>query len=84
MYTLFNATVKHTWREYAICVLNNVSLLTTTGELWGEQLANSSWSGMMGMLHGGEAEIGVANLYVSITRTKVLDYSAPYNLMVGL
>lgn len=58
--------------------------LTATGELWGEQLANSSWSGMMGMLDGGEAEMGAANLYVSITRTDVLAYSAPYNLMVYL
>ncbi|XP_045619614.2 ionotropic receptor 21a [Procambarus clarkii] len=37
---------------------------------------------MMGYLDTGVADMGVANLYVSISRVGVLDFSAPYDLEV--
>lgn len=39
---------------------------------------------MMGKLDRGEANIGVANLYVSNSRVDVLDFGAPYDLEVSL
>ncbi|XP_071524374.1 ionotropic receptor 21a-like [Panulirus ornatus] len=49
------------------------------GERWGREEANGSWSGMMGKLARNEVDIGVVDLYVTIVRVGILDYSAPYD-----
>ncbi|XP_042873336.1 ionotropic receptor 21a-like [Penaeus japonicus] len=49
------------------------------GELWGDERSNGSWSGMMGMLQTGQADLGAASIYVSVTRAAVVDFSAPYD-----
>lgn len=56
-------------------------LRTPAGELWGSQKEDGSWTGMMGKLDRGEANIGIANLYVSISRVGVLDFSAAYDMI---
>nr|XP_053626923.1 ionotropic receptor 21a-like [Cherax quadricarinatus] len=49
------------------------------GELWGSQNKDGSWTGMMGLLDTDTADMGVANLYVSISRVGILDFTAPYD-----
>ncbi|XP_042213524.1 probable glutamate receptor [Homarus americanus] len=48
------------------------------GQHWGYEV-NGSWTGMVGMLSKNEVDMGMVNLYVSIVRTSILDYSAPYD-----
>ncbi|XP_050722808.1 glutamate receptor ionotropic, delta-2-like isoform X2 [Eriocheir sinensis] len=50
------------------------------GELWGRQLADGSWDGIMGFLDRDEADIGVANMFLSYWRIQVVEFTAPYDL----
>ncbi|XP_069985349.1 glutamate receptor ionotropic, delta-2-like [Penaeus vannamei] len=49
------------------------------GEYWGREEENGSWSGMMGKLSRNEVDIGVGDLYMTIVRVGILDYTAPYD-----
>ncbi|XP_068202904.1 glutamate receptor U1-like [Palaemon carinicauda] len=49
------------------------------GEMWGDQLANGSWTGMMGLVSRDETDMCFP-LYVSVTRLGILDYTTPYKL----
>ncbi|KAK7084147.1 hypothetical protein SK128_027038 [Halocaridina rubra] len=53
------------------------------GELWGEDTGNGSWNGMVGKLSQNEGDIGVANLFLTLGRLGVIDYSAPYDAEVS-
>ncbi|XP_069943829.1 ionotropic receptor 21a [Cherax quadricarinatus] len=53
------------------------------GEFWGVMNDNGSWSGMMGRLSRSEADIGVANLFLTLDRLGAVDYSAPYDAEVS-
>ncbi|KAG7173506.1 Glutamate receptor ionotropic, delta-1-like 30 [Homarus americanus] len=44
------------------------------GQHWGYEV-NGSWTGMVGMLSKNEVDMGMVNLYVSIVRTSILDYT---------
>ncbi|XP_068201687.1 glutamate receptor ionotropic, kainate 2-like [Palaemon carinicauda] len=48
-------------------------------EYWGREEKNGSWSGMMGKLARNEVDLGVVDLYVTIVRVNILDYTAPYD-----
>ncbi|XP_064101780.1 ionotropic receptor 21a-like [Macrobrachium nipponense] len=48
-------------------------------EYWGREEQNGSWSGMMGKLARNEVDLGVVDLYVTIIRVNILDYTAPYD-----
>ncbi|XP_063863963.1 glutamate receptor ionotropic, kainate 5-like isoform X2 [Scylla paramamosain] len=50
------------------------------GELWGRQLDDGSWDGIMGFLDRDEADIGVANMFLSYWRIQVVEFTAPYDL----
>lgn len=50
-----------------------------SGERWGRKEQNGSWSGMMGRLARNEVDIGLVDLYVTIVRVGILDYTAPYD-----
>lgn len=52
------------------------------GELWGTEGENGEWTGMVGRLARGEADMGVANLFLTLTRRGAVDYSAPYDAEV--
>ncbi|KAK7068485.1 hypothetical protein SK128_010416 [Halocaridina rubra] len=51
-------------------------------EKWGEK-TERGWTGMMGLMKRDEADIGIADLFVSVTRTPVLDYTMPFDNEVG-
>ncbi|KAK8376279.1 hypothetical protein O3P69_008761 [Scylla paramamosain] len=53
------------------------------GELWGVEGEDGEWTGMVGRLARGEADIGVANLFLTLTRLGAVDYSAPYDAEVS-
>ncbi|KAG0713039.1 Glutamate receptor [Chionoecetes opilio] len=46
-------------------VLRSTEATTPSGELWGQQLPNGSWNGMVGLFQRGEGDLGIANLFVS-------------------
>ncbi|XP_045615376.1 glutamate receptor ionotropic, delta-2 isoform X1 [Procambarus clarkii] len=54
-----------------------------SGEFWGVMSENGSWSGMMGKLFRNEADLGVANLFLTLGRLGAVDYSAPYDAEVS-
>ncbi|XP_064120890.1 glutamate receptor ionotropic, kainate glr-3-like [Macrobrachium nipponense] len=49
--------------------------------LWGFRSPNGSWNGLMGIIQRGEAEVGVANLYITnvTLRMLVADFSVPFD-----
>ncbi|XP_071530505.1 glutamate receptor ionotropic, delta-1-like [Panulirus ornatus] len=53
------------------------------GEFWGVMTENGSWTGMVGKLSRNEADIGVANLFLTYGRLGAVDYSAPYDAEVS-
>ncbi|XP_071514444.1 ionotropic receptor 21a-like isoform X2 [Panulirus ornatus] len=52
------------------------------GENWGEELENGSWFGLIGQLQRHEADIGLANWFVSWRYLQVVDMTAPYRTEV--
>ncbi|XP_068248905.1 probable glutamate receptor [Palaemon carinicauda] len=55
------------------------------GELWGRIHPNGSWDGIVGFLARGEADIAVANIYITalLGRSEFQEYSSPYTSDVG-
>ncbi|XP_068229291.1 ionotropic receptor 21a-like [Palaemon carinicauda] len=53
--------------------------------LWGFRSPNGSWNGLMGIIQRGEAEVGVANLFISnvTLRMLVADFSVPFDIEVS-
>ncbi|XP_071518321.1 glutamate receptor U1-like [Panulirus ornatus] len=51
---------------------------TSNGEMWGEELENGSWYGLMGQLQRHEVDIGLANLFISSHNLQVPDLTSPY------
>lgn len=51
-----------------------------TGELWGSQLPNGSWTGLVGTFERGEGDIGAANLFMTVLggRDEYQGYTTPY------
>ncbi|GIY17026.1 uncharacterized protein CEXT_296731 [Caerostris extrusa] len=49
---------------------------------WGS-LKNGSWSGIIGMLDRGEADMGITYMAVTEDRFQVVDFSAPTPLLIG-
>lgn len=52
-------------------------------ELWGFELPNGTWVGLVGKIYYEEADIGACNVFLEIHRWKQMDYSAPYNFERG-
>lgn len=55
------------------------AIILFLGEFWGNVLEDGSWTGLVGILKRREADIGVANMFISSFRKVVIDYTAPYN-----
>ncbi|KAK4312779.1 hypothetical protein Pmani_015793 [Petrolisthes manimaculis] len=55
------------------------------GEVWGQRLPNCSWDGLVGMLGRGDADIGIANLFITslLSRTDFQHFSAPFHQAVN-
>ncbi|XP_045595258.2 glutamate receptor ionotropic, delta-2-like [Procambarus clarkii] len=49
------------------------------GELWGEEGEGGLWSGLVGLLQRGQAQVGVASIYVSAARASVIDFTQYYD-----
>ncbi|GFU31341.1 uncharacterized protein NPIL_446771 [Nephila pilipes] len=45
---------------------------------WGRSLSNGSWTGMIGKVHKGEADIAINTLAMNEERLKVIDFSNSY------
>lgn len=52
------------------------------GERWGSRGSDGRWTGMMGELLRGEADMGVANMYLVLRRVLLVDFTAPYSAEV--
>lgn len=52
-------------------------------ELWGYELANGTWVGLVGQVHHEMVDLGTCNLFLETHRAKLLDYSTPYNFERG-
>ncbi|XP_018014677.2 glutamate receptor [Hyalella azteca] len=66
-------------------VLNFKSLYSevNANELWGYQLENGTWLGLMGELIYEKADIGICNFFIEEGRWLFIDYTAPYNFENG-
>ena len=51
-------------------------ILFPIGEKWGKRV-NGTWDGIVGLVLFNKADIGVANFYMNINRSKVMDLSHP-------
>ncbi|XP_045612798.2 ionotropic receptor 21a [Procambarus clarkii] len=49
------------------------------GEYWGSDEENGTYSGFLGLLARNEVDLGVVDLYVTIVRVDILDYTLPYD-----
>ncbi|XP_066975645.1 glutamate receptor ionotropic, delta-1-like isoform X2 [Macrobrachium rosenbergii] len=52
-------------------------------ELWGYELPNGTWTGLVGKVFYEHADIGACNVFLELHRWIVVDYSAPYNFERG-
>ncbi|KAK3854971.1 hypothetical protein Pcinc_038595 [Petrolisthes cinctipes] len=52
-------------------------------ELWGYELPNGTWVGLVGKVYNEVADIGACNVFLEMHRWKQVDYSAPYNFEHG-
>ncbi|KAK3876189.1 hypothetical protein Pcinc_019010 [Petrolisthes cinctipes] len=53
------------------------------GEKWGRRDSEGQWTGMMGELLRGEADMGVANMYLVLRRVMLVDFTAPYSAEIS-
>ncbi|XP_066975406.1 glutamate receptor ionotropic, delta-2-like [Macrobrachium rosenbergii] len=52
-------------------------------ELWGYELPNGTWTGLVGKVFYEHADIGACNVFLELHRWKMVDYSVPYNFERG-
>ncbi|KAK8407871.1 hypothetical protein O3P69_002429 [Scylla paramamosain] len=52
-------------------------------ELWGYELENGTWVGLVGQVHHERVDLGTCNLFLETHRAQLLDYSTPYNFERG-
>ncbi|GIY95329.1 lig_chan-Glu_bd domain-containing protein [Caerostris extrusa] len=48
---------------------------------WGKKEANGNWTGMIGLVHRGEADMATCDIIISEERREVIDYSYPYDIL---
>ena len=52
-------------------------------ELWGHQLRNGTWVGIMGDLVYENADIGAVNIFVETTRIEIVEFTYPFTAEEG-
>ncbi|XP_071042155.1 glutamate receptor ionotropic, NMDA 2B-like [Parasteatoda tepidariorum] len=52
-------------------------IIASDGE-WGQELDNGSWTGMIGLIQKGEADMAINKLSITEDRMKVVDFTTPY------
>ncbi|GFS33657.1 putative glutamate receptor, partial [Nephila pilipes] len=53
-------------------------IVTPADEQYGIELKDGNWTGIIGMLHRGEADIGIANLGIYEDRYRTVDFTVSY------
>ncbi|GFY67084.1 lig_chan-Glu_bd domain-containing protein [Trichonephila inaurata madagascariensis] len=53
-------------------------IVTPQDGQYGIELSSGNWTGVIGMLYRGEADIGIANLGIFEDRFRTVDFSSPY------
>uniref|UniRef100_A0A2P2IAA8 Glutamate receptor-like n=1 Tax=Hirondellea gigas TaxID=1518452 RepID=A0A2P2IAA8_9CRUS len=53
------------------------------GELWGHEMPNGTWDGLMGMLIYEKADVGACNVFIEQDRYDFIDFTAPFNFERG-
>ncbi|GFS33654.1 lig_chan-Glu_bd domain-containing protein [Nephila pilipes] len=53
-------------------------IVTPADEQYGIELKDGNWTGIIGMLHKGEADIGIANLGIYEDRYRTVDFTVSY------
>ncbi|GFW84960.1 hypothetical protein TNCV_682481 [Trichonephila clavipes] len=56
----------------------NYEIITPEDGQYGIELSSGNWTGVIGMLYRGEAEIGISNLGIFEDRFRTVDFSSPY------
>ncbi|CAB3407428.1 unnamed protein product [Caenorhabditis bovis] len=56
----------------------NYTIRTVHDDAYGTRGPNGKWSGMVGELQRGEADLAVASLTISYGRSEVIDFTVPY------
>ncbi|XP_069983153.1 probable glutamate receptor isoform X1 [Penaeus vannamei] len=52
-------------------------------ELWGYELPNGTWLGLVGQVFYEKADVGACNMFLDLHRWRQVDYSVPYNFERG-
>ncbi|KAF8794638.1 glutamate receptor ionotropic, kainate 4-like [Argiope bruennichi] len=55
-------------------------VLAPADEDWGNYLGNNTWSGTIGMVYRGEADLAIGKIAITESRALALDYSYPYDI----
>ncbi|XP_067131603.1 glutamate receptor U1-like [Centruroides vittatus] len=55
-------------------------ILQPVETVWGTQLQNGSWIGVVGKLHRKEADMGLPRFYISYERVKAIDFTIPFDV----
>nr|XP_042906672.1 glutamate receptor ionotropic, delta-1-like [Parasteatoda tepidariorum] len=45
---------------------------------WGRKMDNGSWTGLVGMVHRGEADLAISQLSITAERSQAVKFSIPY------
>ncbi|KAF8782460.1 probable glutamate receptor [Argiope bruennichi] len=53
-------------------------LITPPDHLWGSRSPNGTWSGLVGLVSKGEADMALCSLGITNERKEVVDFSEPY------
>ena len=70
------------WLARALADVYNFTLdmrEPTDGGKWGEALPNGTWIGLVGDVKERRADFGIANIFLTLSRWKHVDYTRPYD-----
>ncbi|XP_043222483.1 ionotropic receptor 21a-like [Amphibalanus amphitrite] len=70
------------WLARALADVYNFTLdmrEPTDGGKWGEALPNGTWIGLVGDVKERRAHFGIANIFLTLSRWKHVDYTRPYD-----
>ena len=59
---------------------NYVIASPSDGELWGAEVSNGVFSGLVGELHHEKSDLGWALLFITPDRYKYIDYTNPFEV----
>ncbi|KAG8176168.1 hypothetical protein JTE90_012958 [Oedothorax gibbosus] len=59
----------------------NFKLVSPEDRQWGYQKPGGNWTGIIGMVARSEADMGLAYLSITESRTRVVDFSIPYSVL---